>query len=1207
MMPEIPWNLQGIDPEARARAEASAQHAGVNVSQWLNSMIRQQAAGQTHPSHGPQATYAPYTEANYPANPHFYTPQSPGRQAPDGWNYNPPFHRDPVLEQGLSHLNSQIGNLAARLDTLTRANADTAMPPQNHAYNHTPNRNGNLARQAPQTNAQPAKNADSGIAIRDIEKTLNNIVDLIEAADSRTNKSLGDVHSRIDALKSASVATADQFAPSRTLQPQSETQEKQTDATGHPRTRFEARRDRRLRGRTPESVSANTRHHNIGHGSGESNEAETPSQRIYAANGPAEQPDFVSLARSLEAALAKNSSAPPAVTASDIDNLKAEIKALAGQISSANAARTHDEPNYQALLGQLEHISSQLHSNSSVSGALTEIEQKIGLLFEQIQTAQQTPAKLENRDFDNAAQLADIENKLNLLFEQVQQSQHDTDNRGYRDQDETAHLLDIERKVSLLFDQFQQSQQDMLEASRQIAGNTAQSVIQDATENAVRMAAEHVARYLPERMSGNEIEIVRNLESGLREVRATAVETDMQTQKTLNAVQDSLHAILERLTYAEATPSGAKPAPISTNDQNGLRAASAPQVHDAPVVAPPVELSDNHGDRKTETESHRDLPLKSNDLQVQPELKERAQAEFQDEEGQETESLKIPESARPLEPGSGRPAPVLGKTAPDAAKPAGKPKIPSHSRDQAPTRTEPALGVKTAADLRNASTNEELLAAARRAARNAAATSASGKPEKKSLRERFRRSAKQPKVPASKSQPVAKTDNQTGDKVFGMPRKPVLLTAAAILLFVGSMKIYGLMANNTGAQEASNPASVTPPPTIEFDGDAGTAENTDTSDMENSPAPFDLEPVEVAPPNLNQSELDQGQRPNDQSVPAPQDITGSIPLAVANAAPAPDNIAMQVAPLPSVDVKSSDTAANPQSAHELPPEAIGNLQLRQAAAAGNAAAQFEVASRFAEGRGVALNPQLAAQWYQRAAAQGLAPAQYRLGSMYEKGHGVTQDRAAARIWYQRAAELGNRKAMHNLAVLYADGINGEPDMENAARWFRKAADFGLNDSQFNLGILYARGLGTPRNLAEAYKWLSIAAANGDSDASQRRDAIANELDQQTLAATRLAIQTWRAEPLIVTANTVHVPEEGWGEVATTRQQVDLPGRDIIQNSQKILTQLGFVPGPADGVWGPHTQTAITQFQARQNLPQTGQLTPQIYQSLQQTVAQNAGV
>ena len=101
------------------------------------------------------------------------------------------------------------------------------------------------------------------------------------------------------------------------------------------------------------------------------------------------------------------------------------------------------------------------------------------------------------------------------------------------------------------------------------------------------------------------------------------------------------------------------------------------------------------------------------------------------------------------------------------------------------------------------------------------------------------------------------------------------------------------------------------------------------------------------------------------------------------------------------------------------PTTIGPAALRHAAASGDPDAAFEVASRYAEGKGVTQDLKEAFAWYQRAAAQGHASAQFRVAAFHERGVGVATDRERAILWYRRAAEQGHVKAMHNLAVLLA--------------------------------------------------------------------------------------------------------------------------------------------------------------------------------------------
>jgi localization factor PodJL len=218
--------------------------------------------------------------------------------------------------------------------------------------------------------------------------------------------------------------------------------------------------------------------------------------------------------------------------------------------------------------------------------------------------------------------------------------------------------------------------------------------------------------------------------------------------------------------------------------------------------------------------------------------------------------------------------------------------------------------------------------------------------------------------------------------------------------------------------------------------------------------------------------------------------------------------------------------ARPAGADKLP-ASIGGDGLRAAAGRGDPNAEFEVAVRFAEGRGVPQDLAAAAEWFERAANQGLPLAQFRLGGLYEKGVGVRKDRDRARQFYLAAAQAGHAKAMHNLAALYAEGIEGKPDYQTAARWFRKAADHGVADSQYNLGILHTRGIGVEASPAQAYKWFALAARGGDREAANKRDDIGARLDPATMLGARTAVETWMPAPQPAAAIQVDAPAGGW--------------------------------------------------------------------------------
>ncbi len=187
-----------------------------------------------------------------------------------------------------------------------------------------------------------------------------------------------------------------------------------------------------------------------------------------------------------------------------------------------------------------------------------------------------------------------------------------------------------------------------------------------------------------------------------------------------------------------------------------------------------------------------------------------------------------------------------------------------------------------------------------------------------------------------------------------------------------------------------------------------------------------------------------------------------------------------------------------------PPARAAARNLIEDAKSGDAAAQLELAIRFAEGGPSERNYEMAAQWYGKAAERGLAVAEYRLASLYERGLGVAQDMQRAKNLYQRAAEKGNTRAMHNLGILAVESADGKPNYTSAALWFGKAAEYGVRDSQYNMAVLLARGLGLPKDLVKSYIWFSIVAAAGDPDAAKKRDDVAARLTSAELASANAA-------------------------------------------------------------------------------------------------------
>ncbi len=239
-------------------------------------------------------------------------------------------------------------------------------------------------------------------------------------------------------------------------------------------------------------------------------------------------------------------------------------------------------------------------------------------------------------------------------------------------------------------------------------------------------------------------------------------------------------------------------------------------------------------------------------------------------------------------------------------------------------------------------------------------------------------------------------------------------------------------------------------------------------------------------------------------------------------------------PLDLTPTGSIRPSAEPENAgsvdKQVPPVVIPSglpQRLSDAVSEGLPGAEYELASRLLEGRGIPQDERAAVRWFERAAASGFAPAQFKVAVLYERGTGTPRDPAVAKSWYLKSAEAGNARAAHNLAIMYAEPVGEKPDYAEAAKWFRKAGELGVRDSQFNLAVLYARGLGVEQDLRRSWLWFSLAAAQGDADATKKRDEVAERMDpnSQASAADELAkFKLTKPDPI---ANDVAIPSGGW--------------------------------------------------------------------------------
>ncbi|ASP36427.1 peptidoglycan-binding protein [Labrenzia sp. VG12] len=442
----------------------------------------------------------------------------------------------------------------------------------------------------------------------------------------------------------------------------------------------------------------------------------------------------------------------------------------------------------------------------------------------------------------------------------------------------------------------------------------------------------------------------------------------------------------------------------------------------------------------------------------------------------------------------------------------------------------------------------------------------------------------------------------------GGRRRAILYTAAAVVLLIGTLQVFRLA--SSGPEEGNRVASAPQETQV--------TEDTGAAPAETATAP-------AAPQETEATPTTQAESRSNESGPGTEPVTTvetpAVAAAPADAAPVSRTENVQAASATAPATPETDLAFAPPSGvsgsfgeppadtsggfkpagtgdvpsnliASLPPEGVGPMALRSAAASGNAAAEFMVGVKYTEGSGVPADLSKAAVWYQKAADKGLAPAQYRLASLYEKGRGVEKDVPKAKAWYTRAAEAGNAKAMHNLAVLFAEGGGTQPDYAAAAKWFEQAANFGVKDSLFNLGILYAGGIGVDKDLVASYKWFAIAADQGDPEAAKRRDDVANMMDQEALANARLAVEQFSLKTPVPAANKVTM-EPGWSDGASLPAEKaavkTVDNSAMVREAQDKLNYLGFDTGTPDGQMGPRTRSAIRAFQRSLGLPETGEV------------------
>lgn len=156
------------------------------------------------------------------------------------------------------------------------------------------------------------------------------------------------------------------------------------------------------------------------------------------------------------------------------------------------------------------------------------------------------------------------------------------------------------------------------------------------------------------------------------------------------------------------------------------------------------------------------------------------------------------------------------------------------------------------------------------------------------------------------------------------------------------------------------------------------------------------------------------------------------------------------------------------------------------------------------------DPQQIERFYERA-EQGSAVAQMALGIAHQQGWGVIQDYEEAVKWYTKSATQDFPAAQHHLATMYAHGLGVLQNNESAVHWLSEAANGGFALSQFTLGSLYAAGEHVSQDYVLAHKWFNLAAAQGNVEALQYRNAVAEYMTPEQIADAQRLAREWMTE------------------------------------------------------------------------------------------------
>ena len=1082
MKPGIPWSVKGIEPDVREAAKQAARRSGMTLGEWLNSTILGSADDAVPAAKSPKQSVASAKTAAPPSS---------------------------ALERTASRLEDIAEQLArlSRRETETSQHlppAETARPAVNNdalqrvlarvesnerqtveAFTAVNDRLSVIGRQLAQTTkVRSEARTDEQPAYATLEKAVRNIVEHMETAEKRNRENFKSLQERLASM-SAKAASAPHEQVLRQVPAFSQLESRLSDLARRIDTAESAKPQTALPELLKQELSELANRIDTVRETAEVLAQRAQTQAVQASQQElrAIEQRIVGLIREAQTSLSGNGAGP-----AEMQRLRNEIERLNARIDEAATAQASGG-DVLALRAAVEQLSTRVAQGPDLR-PLADMDRRIVDLTQRLERTQAETRSLPQFG-EIERRITELDHKLNeavvgrssAAAAELEDRLSEISGRVDRTEQQLNSLETIERAVNQLFDSIEQQK-----------GWTEQVARQAADDAAHRMAQQIMAQG-PQQVSLAGAPEIEALQQGLQAVRAAAESADHRNQETLEAVHETLEQIVGKLTELETAAIGQRVA-------EAVSPAHAQQFAQAPLE--PVAVPSDH-----------------NAFDQAPAMPEAPAAN----------AFAPIDAAAPM--AAANPFDHLASATPAAS--AAAPFNPFDATIQAGREAMQAGAVQAESD--------DFIAAARRAAQASFQPKSilSGvAPELARVSEEgskkllnlglFKRKAADNK----KAKPVA--PGLAGEISYPPGFKPAanensgkkrkLILMGLVLLAAVSAYTFNMMGGTRKAKPPAAPAAIEQ--SIDQTKKPATSANPEAETQAAAPADDGADEAEDEAIDKFENVDDGAQNGAAPPQPKPAELESQLESGA-------DNIL--TGSVSAVD-QGTDLAAliagDAPSAKDMPSPEVGTLALREAAAQGNAKAQFVVATRYLNGeQGAPQDDARAAYWYGRAAAQGLAPAQYRLGTLYERGRGVARDLDAALGWYERSAGLGNVKAMHNAAVLAASKDGREPDYVKAYKWFSLGAAHGLKDSQFNLAVLLERGLGTKANPKEALFWYSVAASQNDPDAAKRASTLVKSLGPTEGLAVKERLKNWKPETAPDPANVVSVQESGWNASGTT--------------------------------------------------------------------------